>query len=318
MMLDAIEFLKGAISRGPTSGLFACYMVRDGQITARNEALFAGVPVDLFQYDLNIPGSELEAALGRMKTAPTVTMTDGGLVVKAGRLKTTLQCLEGESLPPPSMEQEWHPVPAALLAAIKAARPFTSDNAQQWTSGIRLMDERVTAVNNKAGIDIYVPDLALPASLITASVADFLTAGKPPAEFVHIGNAILFRWANGCWVQAQLLAIEMPTVVEQVLDSAGLDAPVKITADWRAAYADASALADSVVEVHDDGIRGKRGSSMVEVEIAVPGMPPTSWWETKVLDSIVDIATHWNPAAWPKPAFFQGDNLRGLISGIKQ
>lgn len=314
-MHKILPFLKGAVTRGATAGIMGCYFVHNGMLYSRNEAVQAGAPFADVPANFNIPADDLDRVLGRMDKAVYALGERGELIIKSGRLRSTIQCVPGEPPPIVDFDGPWLTVPPTFIGALRQAAPFASTNPG-WTSGIRLMNERITALNSRSGIDIYVPDLALDTVMITKNVADFIVE-QVPHEYGQIPGALLFRWKDGRWAQAQLLTYEMPESVESILSSTGLDAPVEITADWRKAYADASALVESIVELHPGGFRGRNKASEVDIEFE-QNVEECSWWETKVLDSVVEIASHWNPAAWPKPAFFKGPNFRGIVSGVKQ
>lgn len=318
-MRSEIEFLKRALNRSPSAGPFGCYHIYGGVAYAQNEQMQAVVPFPE-EAEFSAPGAELEIAVSRMASEPFLDFSNGILTVKAGRLRATVPCVECEPPAIYSHDVEWVALPDNLIPAIRTALPFMIGNQMGWSSSIRLQDERLTSLNNKCGIDIGIPGLVCPPSLLTKELAEFLLATDPPAEYsFKEKTAFLFRWDDGRVLQVQLIDQVMPGAVETIFANAGQVAPTEITVDWRAAYEDAAAITESIVEVRSDSIRIGRGSSKVtiEVEAAIPE-GHVSYWETKVLTPMLGTATHWNPAAYPKPALFKGPGLYGLVSGIRQ
>jgi len=311
-MHEIISFLKDAVTRGPTPGIVGCYIVRGGSIYARNQAMQAGVAM-ASEVEFSVPADEFDAALGRMKEVQSLTVDNDSITIKAGRLKATIKCDTDEPPPLPNMPSEWLACPAGLTAALSLARPFLGERG--WSQGIRLMDGHVTALSNPSGIDISVEGLKLEPALITEDVAAFLITQGNPDEYHASEDALMFRWANGRWLRAQLLTDKMPDV-ERLFAAAGDETPVAITPEWRQAYEDAAALSDGTVKLTKDGLHSLKGasSSVVEILTDVPN-DHVSFWATKIFDPIVACAQSWNPAAHPSAALFKGHNLRGVVMG---
>lgn len=314
-MHDIINFLKGAVNRTAAGTVMGCYVVKNGSITARNESMQAGVEMDS-EIEFNVPAEEFEAAIARMKTVGGIEFSGSEVTVKGGRLRSTIMCVDAEPPEVPALPDAWSAAPAGLAAALKLATPFLNDSG--WSSGVRLMEGRITAIKNTGGIDISLPGLDMLATLLTGECAEFIGAQGDPAEFAHQGTAVVFRWQDGRWLRVQAMNAEMPEMVERILADAGTDAPIEITPEFREAYADAAALSDGTVILHPGGLRGVKGAAQNDIEIEIDGLPAghASRWQTKVLDPVVACATHWNPAASPKPALFRGPSLRGVVVGI--
>lgn len=319
MMRDTIDFLKKALNRQPNSGTFGCYHISDGAMYAQNTEMQAVAPVEMSDA-FSVPGEELEAAFSRMKSEPRLTLAGQDLTVQSGRLKSVIPVAQGQA---PELYDhnalEWAEIPSALLPALRAALPFLlNPGVASWTGGIRLMDGRVTCINNRCGIDVAVPNWTSPPSLVTKDVAEFLCTHTPD-EYAHKQGALVFRWADGRAMQAQLLDQAMPDMVDNIFAKGGTEYPVEITPEWRAAYEDVAAMADSVVEIRPDMLLAVRGASKVSVQVETP-LPAghRSFFETKVLGPMLAVATHWNPDAFPAVAAFTGPSLYGVVAGIKQ
>ena len=317
-MRDTIDYLKRAINRANNSGPFGCYHIRDGTMYAQNDQMQAAAPVEITD-NFSVPGEELEAAFSRMKSEPRLTLVDGHLIIQSGRLKSTIPI--ALSSMPDLYDHDglgWTESPPALAPAIAASIPFLIGNQTGWTAGIRLMDSRLTCMNNRCGIDVAIPGWTSPPSLITKDCAEFLVT-NPPDEYAAKQGALVFRWADGRVMQAQLIDQQMPAAVDNIFAKGGTDYPVEISTDWRLAYEEIASLADSIIEIRPDLLCVGRGSSKITIEVETP-VPEghRSFWETKVLSPMVAVASHWNPGAYPGIAAFTGPSLYGVVSGIKQ
>lgn len=319
-MRSAINFLRKALNRSVSAGPFGNYHIYGGEAYAQNEQMQAVARVDLAADGFSVPGAELEAALDRMSSDPLATLDESSLSLKSGRLRATIPTTT--DYPPTiySREIDWKPLPGNLIAALRTACPFLIGTAGGWSAAIRLQDERLTVINNLCGIDVAIPGLVCAPSLLTEETAAFLLSQDPPESYgVKPGAAFLFRWKDGRSLHANLVDQVMPEQVEKIFASAGSEAPVALSPDWRAAFEDAAAITEDVIEIRSDAFYVGRGASKVKIEIetAVPEAH-VSYWKTKVLAPMLTAATSWNPGAYPTPALFKGPGLYGLVSGIKR
>lgn len=312
-MHEEVAFLKRAVARD-TLGLLNCYHIKDGQIMARDLSLQAGMPFpSLVTDDFNIPAKTLEAVLGRAKQ---IELTHAGhtATVKGKRLKVDISCVEGE--PPAVMLplEGWKPVPKGFQAALKLVMPFILDKMNNY--GIRLMDDTVTAISARNGIEVRLPGLDAEVCCMGMACAEFLLAqDDDPLEYHQTENSIAFKWRGERWVNAQLLQRAFPNA-DRVFTQAGSNCPVVISDEWRDAYGDMSALAEDVVQMLPNKLIAVRDTHKVEsdIETAIP-QGTESFWSTRGLDPVIAIAKSWNPAAWPAAAAFQGPNFRGVVVG---
>lgn len=310
-----IAFLKDAVTRTPNGGITSCYIVREGSIYARNQALQAGVAMDS-EVAFSVPADELDAALARMQQVESITVEEGSIQLKAGRLRATIKLNQDEPPPLPLMPTRWLPCPKNLVEALALARPFIGERG--WSQGIRLMNGRVTAMCNIAGIDVVVDGLQLEPVLLPDITAAFLIAQGAPSEYAAADGSLTFRWPDGRWLRAQLLTDKMPDV-DIILGPADSPCPVPITADWRQAYEDAAALSDGVISLTPDALLAARGAAHTRIEIQTPVHEGhLSHWTAKVIGPIIACAAEWNPAAYPQPAVFRAPGLRGVVMGIRR
>jgi hypothetical protein len=301
------------------AGLAGCFIIHNGSIYARNLAMQAGVTFES-TVDFNVPAAALEAALSRMKEIQSLTIDDGIVTIKSGRLKSVIRLVESEPPGLPQMPTEWLKTPPALVPALKAAKEHCGEMG--WQTCVRLMDERVTAFRSQSGIDIAVPGLVIKPSLIVPEVIDFLIAQGGSDYYASQERAVCFQWEDGRWLRSQLYNAEMPEInIAGIFENAGNEIPVKITAEFRAAYADAAAMTDSVIMMTPEGFQGRTGDvANSAVEFKIKGLPKdhASYWQTKYLDPVMAQAVAWNPTTWPNPSYFEGPGLTGVIMGCSR
>lgn len=316
-MHDIIAFLKKAVGRDSNSTIMGCYIVKDGSITANTVGLQAGIMM-ASTIEFNVPADELEAALARMPSVTGIGFDGRAVTLRGGRLKAVIDCVPDEPPMSAAMPEVLQDVPEGFVEALKLANAFTADDG--WSSSIRLKPDRVTAMNNRSGIDIVLPGLAVPSPvLLPKNAVEFLIAQTAPAQFHCDGNSIMFRWPDGRWVKTQLYDASIPSVMDTVFDALDGTADVEINDEWRGAFEDAAALSDGTIMLTPTHLRGIKGAGTNDAEIAT-ALPEghVSYWFAKTLEAVIGAATHWCPTAYPKPALFTGTNVRGLVMGVKR
>lgn len=315
---NAINFLKDAVTRGAGAGVNGCYVVHDGHIHCRNISTQAGVPWDAGA-SFAIPADALDAALGRITEISNVEIGAETVVIKGGRMRSTIKLVHDEAPPIPDPIDYWIPSPPGLAAALNTAKGFCGD--RRWQIGVRLMNNKVTAFSGKAGIDIDVPDLVIEYPfLLIAPIAAYIGAQGDPDEMAVEPSAVNFRWKDGRWVRCQFLADEMPEdQIESIFENAGETCSIEVTQEWRDAAADAEAMSDGTVKLTFEGLTGIRDNitSVAEFDTGLESTHSSSW-NAKSLIQVLEVATAWQPQAYPYPALFLGKGLRGVIQGWKR
>lgn len=316
-MHEIINFLKNAVDRSEMPGVNGCYIIRNGSIYSRNMSIQAGVAMES-AIEFNVPAPALDAALSRMKEIDSLTVDDGVVTIKAGRLKSAIRLNPDEPHMLPDMPTEWRRTPPQFAAALAAAREHIGTDG--WQICVRMMENRITAFRSASGIDIAVPGLEmLSPALLIPDVVDFLVAQGGSDEYAEQDSAMCFRWEDGRWMRAQLYASAMPEAnLVKIFDNAGTEIPVEITNEFREAYADAAAMTDSVVMMTPKGFMGRTGDvANNQVEYKIKGLPKDhqSYWDKRILDPVIARAVAWNPNTWPQPCYFEAPDVRGVVMG---
>lgn len=319
-MHDIVDFLKDATVRGASAGIMGCYVARDGAIYSRTMMMQAGIEWPS-KVGFTVMADALDGALSRMKNKGEVSLNieKDFIVVKCGRLKSTIRRVHEEAPPLPNFENvNWQAAPRGLTSAVAAALPFMGDRI--WQQSVRLFQDRVTAFSGAAGIDITLPGLGLERPyLLSEQVAKFMAQQGDPDEIGPERNTICFRWNDGRWVRASLLDDTMPEdIITRIFDHAGTETPVAITKEWHEALDDAVALSDATVRLTAEGFQSVKENVTSDVALAID--VPTdhsSYWKGEVLLAVLKVATAWNPLAYPAPAYFTGPNVRGVIAGYR-
>lgn len=313
-MHATIGFLKRAAPKG------GFYHFWGGAVFTRNEQILAVAPSPFLAADgFNLPCDEVHAVLARIEGDPDLAVGEGHVLLRGARLKAQIPTTQDTPPAIPPFSGNWQRFPVGLLDALRMAKDFVADQPGPL-QGMRVTNNRVTAMSNAAAIDVVVPGLECDVGIVTPELVDFIT--DEPTEMAAAPGALLFRWSSGEWCRAQLINAEFPSRIDSIFDGiASQLKPVEVTSGLREALEDAAALAEGSVELTPAGFSYQRnaGSGLVD---AVAGLPEDhrSLWPPKHLTKVLAIAERWNPEGDPRkfgPCAWEGPNCRGIMMRLR-
>lgn len=339
-MLEAVVWVEEAISAvdvgvSPTTSFY----IHDGYIHANNGRMVAAHPFP--GYDgpsVLVPATPFATVLKnrpdgecRWEAEGDVTAGTGKLVLRRGRFRSAVKTLPASEWVMPIYSPDVEPLPDALVQALPKVMPFCSENATRpWATCIGVLSGDLYATNNvvlaRAAAGLTVPDFLLP-----RWAAEFILGrldGCIGWEVMVDGSQryVAFLWANGGWMRSTLLLEAFPNIGPMFL---GHDEPeVPITREWRTALTRVGKMLKQssrndedrhVVYLTPTGVLGRMTSQILEVEdglgTPVPEGQEHTVWDLRFLAPVAELATVWNPLAWPKPAFWRGDGVEGIVLG---
>jgi len=311
-LTTAITFLKDAVERSTPGGATSRYTFHDGMAYVTSAAIIAAHPVAL-DGTFALGAVDLDAALSRFDGEPTISAGEGTIILRNGRLRSSLQLLPAEPPTTITSVDDMQPVPPNLMPALKFAASFISKEGT-WQRGVHLKSDCATAFNNRSAIEVQVDGLGGDVDMILSdSAAGYLPSLPLPSGWsTALPGAILFNWPNGAWVRCQLINISWPEVADRVMTKAGDVAPVAITEVWREAVDHLAVMAgDGIVLVTPDALRGIGAFSKSKVKMSTDVAKETAWLASE-LKTVFTVADAWNPDA-DGPARFTGPGLRGVV-----
>lgn len=310
---EAVAFLKRVPDNTRDSYAFA-----DGWAYARGAAMLGAYPVPHMLGTFGISASDLNSAVERMGTEPRVEAGDGTLVLRRGRLRSSIDLVDE---PPPSdplhgSDVAPEPIPDGFLAAIATVLPFVAAEGT-WQRTVELAPGRIRAIDRSHGVSVDVPALALDSPIgLTDDAARYLVARDAPIAWRRLESAVAFFFTGGAWLLCNLPAYSWPTLADSVFGRAGGEVPVVITEEWREAFADVAALGDGHVDVSPSSIVGRTLHAEHTAEFDT-GAETVTRWSISALGDVVRIANAWGPDSKDGRAAFRGPNLCGILAAMR-
>lgn len=319
-MHTTIKWLREALATKDLVAGMTHYCVRDGEIRATDGRITAGHPWQ-WEGEFLVPGMEFEKVLARMPETPKLKLKDNVLELRAKRFSGTINTLPLAEWDYPDVEDSrWQALPEDLLLALRALRPFISDNATQaWAMTVALDNGWAYATNNVSVAGMPFMKKSKSKALLPSWAVDFvLTRENGLTAWAWTDHYVAFRWESGAWMRSQLVVGEFPASAAELVRAAHKESPTQeITQDFRAAFMEVLGVAEDTIAIHKDKITGGFGKAVLSAtaHCEVPEGCEASLWGAKLLEPIIRSATHWSPSVWPKPAPFKGDHIAGYIVG---
>ena len=315
-LLDALKFIQPALATKDTQLGLRYVRLEPGWVSAANGTIAAKAPAEC-EVDCLVDGAKLVAALERMDGSPAISIADGVLKIRKGRLSASLNTLPVGAIGIDSPEGAWDQAPSGLVPALRQLRPFLADaHPQAWATAICLIGNVATATTGTVIAEATIAGMALgEEALLPGATADFLLGEAPPAEYMQGEGYLAFRWPDGRWLRSQLLSIAYPNVAGVLSASWQVDGD-RVEDTLRSALDDVAALSPDAVVLDKAGIHGNTEQGTFSCEVPLPSMGELrARWNPKTLACVLGLAASWHPAKYPAPVPFTAPGIRGVAMG---
>jgi len=320
-MLEALKFVHRATADKDVIRMLTHICVHDGKLQGADSrmAIEADCP-ELAGNSFTAPAEKFIKAVLGCKGEPTIVANDDGTIkVSHKRFRVTLPTLKVSDYP----VQTFKPAdavkiaaPAGFINALRKIFPFISQDASRpWSLGVCLRPEYLYATNNvtmaRVPCEWNGPIINLPRYV----VQELLDIDKPVSEIWASPTSISFQF-EGAWMRAQLYTDSWPESVTKMFDVEREYEPVP--ENLLEAVEQLIPFCPDVkfpsIYFKDGAITTANGLQSAELGFDWHG---TGVYRAEVLKLVLGVARHWTSSAYPKPVFFKGDGIQGMMVGIR-
>jgi len=318
-MIDSINFVKGAVAKKDFVPNLTHFQICDGFIKGYNGEMAICSPISC---DLNMTphaGQFLQAITSCEDTVALSRTKSGKLSVSSSNFRVLVDCSQAEEFPDVEPKGELIEPTGSLLNALKTLEPFVSiDASKPWSTGILLRGKSAFATNNvimgeywlgyKTPIEVNIPATA---------IKEIIRINEEPVQLQYEKDSLTLHYENGRWLSTKLLALTWPKV-SQVLEMQGDMKPIP---EWlHDAVESISRFTDELGRVYFRGGKISTGANPEESRCALntSSTLPEALFSYKHLLKVLKVATNADFERYPAPCPFQGENMRGVIVGMRQ
>lgn len=321
-MLDALRFVQGAVAKRDFVPTLTHFLIRGGYVIGHNGdlSICAPLPVDLdmapraVQFIKAIRACEETIALHRN--------TAGQLVVRSGKFTTHVDCVDASAFPDVMPTGDAVPVTAPLLPILTKLEPFIGiDASRPWACGVLFFGHSAYATNNVSLIEHWIP-AAFPATVNVphTAVKELLRIGEEPLWLQVNASTITFHFEGGRWLSTKLSSLEWPDI-PSVLNSAD---PARKGDQFPPYFFETlEKLCQFTDELNRVWFHPGYMATVGDIThpgtfLEAAGLPTTGGcYNAELLTRLKGVATTMDLEAWPGPAFFYGDGVRGAVLGYR-
>lgn len=319
-MIEALRFVKGAVSKKDYQPALSHFRIKDGRVTGYNGTIALSSPIAL---DITAcPRADLFVkAIERCESTTAVHVTPAGkLSLKSGKFTAFVDCTEeGEVLDAIVPEGDLIQLTADLIEPLTHLQPFVgTDASRPWATGVLLRGYSAFAANNIIVAEYWIGESLPEINLPSMAVTELLRIKEKPTAVSLSQNSITFFFNGGRWMRSQLLGTgEWPLQMIDILLSLEADLQPMPTGIFEA-------IDVLVPFVGDEGRihfrDGELRTSPLDGEgyiVEFAGLPARGAYHYKHLMSLQGIATEIDFTKHPQPCPFRGAKLRGVIQGMR-
>lgn len=318
-MLAELNFVKGAVAKKDFDPTLTHFLIRDRRVWGFNGIIGLSTPI---QCDLDIApkGGQFLKALNACKETVTLRLTDKGqLAIASGGFRTLVDCVKPEehkALPPAGNFVELH---GQMLTAIKTLEPYIGfDASRPWACGILFSGKSAFATNNITAVQYWLGhDFPITVNIPVQAVRELLRIGEEPLGLQVAEDRLTFYYSGHRWLMTKLSALEWPDVtkpLDAAMQGANLTKPLEGLFD---VLETVHPFTDEMERVVFESNRVTTGNTTDATSYELPGLPSAGAYNCGQLLGLRGVAERIDFNRYPGPVPFVGDNLRGVILGLR-
>lgn len=319
-MLEALQFVKGAISTKTFEPVLKHFRIQDGHVRAYNGLMSLSSPINC---DLNIQpvASTFVHAILLCKDTVSLHLTETGkLALKSGSFKAYIDCSTQDFPDVVPVGDELN-LDGGLLEALRELAPVMGiDASRPWSHGVLLAGQSAYVTNNIVLIEKWL-GYQMPAvlGLPAECVKELLRIGEEPIRVQSDGRTVAFHFEKGRWLTSALLKVSEWPDPSRLFpeDSTFTDVDESLFQ----ALQELKPFTDDLnsVWLHEDGTISTADQDDVGAHMQLTtckGM--RGRYSADQLLTIRNIVKRIDWSTYPKPCIFQGKGLRGAVIGLAQ
>jgi len=320
-MIDMLNFVNRATDQKGIVPLLSHICVHDGKLQASNSRMtIEGKCPQLAAHSFTVPAEKFIKAVERCKDVPKIERAANGTVkISSGRFRVTLPSLDAVNYPhqtfKPSEAVEIEAAAGFSLALRKIAPFISLDASRPWSLGACLTKDYFYATNNVTIVRTPVkwagPVINLPGYIIQ----EILNIDEPILSIWASKTSVSFEYEEG-WLRAQLYTDAWPDISKMFEKEKEFeDVPDGLLSAIEQLIPFCPDVKFPSIHFKDGAISTANGSQSAEMgfDWKVQGI-----YRAEVLQLVLGVATRWSPHTYPKPVFFEGDGVEGLMVGAKR
>ncbi len=316
-LIDILRFVEGSVSKKKFVPELTHFCIEEGTIRGFNGSLALSSPIPL-NINCKPEAAAFVKAIKKCQETVTMTMTPANrLSIKSGPFKALINCIEGETPHVTPTGERFDFNGELLMKALVTLAPFVGDDAANaWSTGVLFSGQSAFATNNVILLEYWLGiHFPITCNIPRKTIKEMLRIKTPPSYGLMDDKSISFMYEDGRWIRSSLLEGNWPDASRMLNVESNVQV---IRQDLFEAAESLNGLTDEYGRLY---IRDNRiGTSLDEEEGASYELPDLNFegvYRDSMLALLRTVATHADFTLYPKPSTFFGENIRGIIIGLK-
>lgn len=318
-MLDALKFVKGAVSTKDFVPALTHFRIANGRVTGFNGKLSLSAPIALDVDCCPKADAFVKAIMACDETAQLHLTPSRKLAIRSGKFRAHVDTLDEAEFPVVQPEGLVVPLHEGMVETFGYLYDFIAEDASKpWATGLLLDGQSAFATNNVCLVQAWLGD-HFPYRVVIPrfAVKELLRVEEDPVSVQLTQNSATFHYADGRWLRTQLIDSPWPDIgaVFDAMPSTVQPKPKELVE----ALETLAPFTDDMNHVYVMGnvlATAKEDGASVELK----GKPPGDGaYNLKMLAMVARVATHIGFSMFPEPVAFYSQTLklRGVIAGMR-
>lgn len=318
-MLDVLKFVKGAVGKKDFVPALTHFRIHESRITGYNGKLCLSAPIAL-DVDCCPKAIPFVKAIEACEDTAQLHITPTGkLSIRSGKFRAHVEQLEVQAFPDVQPEGVLVDIDGRLLPAFKTMFDFISEDASRpWSTGLLLDGASVFATNNVIVSEMWLGyHFPYRVNVPRYAIREMIRIAEEPVALQLSANSMTVHYSGERWLRTQLNVDAWPDAANMLDIKSTGTAPVAFPDGFFEALAKLAPFTDDGSRVY---LLGDRVSTAPEdgTSVELPGLPAVAaLFNHTMLSSLEGVASLIDFTAYPAPVPWYGDNVRGLIMGMR-
>ena len=315
-MLEQLKFVKGAVSKKDYIPELTHFHIAGGRISGYNGKIGLSAPIAL-DVDCCPKAIPFVKAVEACTDTAQLHLTPAGkLAIRSGKFKAFIETLPATAFPEVGPQGQSVDIDGRLLPVMRKLYDLIGEDASRpWATGIMLNGTSAYATNNvilaEAWLGYHFPfKVVIP----KYAVKEIVRIGEEPIGLQLTALSATFHYEGDRWMRTQLVSSDWPDIQSllNTLDGSGYPVGEEF---WQALETIAPFLDEqSRVFLNEStiGTAFEEGASVDNAADHLQGV-----YNHKMLSQLQGLASKFNFPAYPGRVGWYGEDVRGIIMGMR-
>lgn len=316
-LLQALKFVRGAVAKKDFIPALKHFKIDNGFIYGSNGVMQLSAPIEA---DLCAcpQASTFIKAIERCKDTVRMTVSDQ-LTIKSGKFRASVPCIDINTFPLFNQEPYTYVENQDICAVLQKLQPFIgTDASRPWCCGVLLGGGYAYTTNNITAVQANVAAVTPYINIPGAAVDEIVRIKEEPLKIGVGKKSVCFVYPNGSQLHTCVLECNQWPNIPRLLDLPNnaneIDDIIFEYAEQLLPFTDEMSTLYFKPLCISTHARIEEGAAYTDI----PYIDFEAVFHGKMLLLLKDVCERADFSTYPKPCYFEGHGVRGVIVGLRK